>query len=198
MNRVKHSISLVVGIVGLTGLLGCDVAGLLPVSDVAAANDAPAAKSLSEDTDCVSAADAESLADHVLRLINIERFDIGAVSVDDTLTAVAADYACTMIDDGFFGHGEANTEQGLAERVTRAGYDYEVVGENLAAGIRTAADIVDAWLDSPAHRDILLDPAFTHTGIAVRRGGEHGIYCVLILADPVVSKRGPSEAADVR
>ena len=38
-------------------------------------------------------------------------------------------------------------------------------GENLAYGYDTAEDVVDAWLNSPIHRDLLLDNEFTSCGI---------------------------------
>ena len=38
-------------------------------------------------------------------------------------------------------------------------------GENLAYGYDKAEDVVDAWLASPAHRDLLLDDEFVTCGI---------------------------------
>jgi len=133
--------------------------------------------------DCPTPANADAFADQVLRLINIRRFEIGAVELDPALAAIAESYACGMIAGGFFGHTHP-TEGGIADRVSAAGYEYDVVGENLAAGIWTASETVDAWLDSPTHFDILMDPTFTRVGIAVRYGGHYGVYCVLVMADP--------------
>ncbi|MBD5785289.1 CAP domain-containing protein [Cellulosimicrobium terreum] len=38
--------------------------------------------------------------------------------------------------------------------------------ENLSRGAATPAEVVDAWLGSPAHRANLLDPALTSVGVA--------------------------------
>ena len=38
-------------------------------------------------------------------------------------------------------------------------------GENLAYGYDTAEEVVDAWMNSPAHKDLLLDNEFTSCGI---------------------------------
>lgn len=38
-------------------------------------------------------------------------------------------------------------------------------GENLAYGYDDAEDVVEAWLNSPAHRDLLLDDEFVTCGI---------------------------------
>ena len=40
-------------------------------------------------------------------------------------------------------------------------------GENLAYGFSTATDVVDAWMDSPTHRDNILYDEFTTTSIAI-------------------------------
>lgn len=50
------------------------------------------------------------------------------------------------------------------------GYVYTIAGENLAKGYTTAESVVQAWLDSPAHKENLLNPEYTDTGIAVVEG----------------------------
>ena len=116
--------------------------------------------------------------------MNLARFDVGAVAVDPELTAIADEYACTMIIDGFFGHTDPATGVGLAERAIASGYNYLAVGENLAAGIGSPQEVVDAWLASPTHREIMLDPPFSRTVITVRYGGENEVYWVQVFADP--------------
>lgn len=44
-------------------------------------------------------------------------------------------------------------------------------GEVIAYGYTTAADVVAAWMNSPPHRSIILDPALTEVGV-----GESGTY----------------------
>jgi uncharacterized protein YkwD len=124
----------------------------------------------------------EEHADQVLRLINIERFDWGVVTIDPELTKLAADTACEMIDDGYFGHRHPLTGDSIVERAANADYDYLTIGENLAAGFERPSEIVHAWMQSETHRDVMLDPVFTKAGIAIRHGGEYGVYCVLLLA----------------
>jgi len=53
-----------------------------------------------------------------------------------------------------------------ASRVTRAGYAWQVVGENIAAGVATPDEAVDGWLHSPLHCENLMDPRFTDMGVA--------------------------------
>ena len=41
-----------------------------------------------------------------------------------------------------------------------------------------------AWMESPSHRDIILDPSWREVGIAVRTGGEYAVYWVQEFGDP--------------
>jgi uncharacterized protein YkwD len=52
-----------------------------------------------------------------------------------------------------------------ASRVTRAGYAWRAVGENLAAGVATPDEAVAGWLQSAAHCQNLMDPRFTDMGV---------------------------------
>ncbi|HWW62290.1 MAG TPA: CAP domain-containing protein, partial [Thermoanaerobaculia bacterium] len=54
--------------------------------------------------------------------------------------------------------------------VDRRGYDYRVIGENLAVGYRTSGTIVDGWMHSPGHRANILGSSFDEVGIAFADG----------------------------
>jgi uncharacterized protein YkwD len=116
----------------------------------------------------------------VLSLINIERarIGVGPLTVSEELTHAAEDYACIMAAEDFFDHTDPLTGDGPGDRAADAGYAFFAVGENLAAGQRTAAEAVEAWMDSPEHRDTLLSPQWKETGIGVRGGGTYGTYWV--------------------
>ena len=49
-------------------------------------------------------------------------------------------------------------------------------GENLAYGYDTADDVVDAWLDSPTHRDLIYDDEFETCGIGHYKGSDGTTY----------------------
>jgi uncharacterized protein YkwD len=53
-----------------------------------------------------------------------------------------------------------------ADRITRAGYKWRMVGENLASGAMTPEEAVDVWIRSPYHCANLMDGHFTQMGIA--------------------------------
>lgn len=47
----------------------------------------------------------------------------------------------------------------------QAGYDYMLAGENLAYGYRNDTETVDAWLNSPAHRENIMNNSFREQGV---------------------------------
>jgi hypothetical protein len=48
-----------------------------------------------------------------------------------------------------------------------AGYQYEYAGENLAKNFLFSKNVVEAWMDSPTHRENVLRPEYTDVGFAV-------------------------------
>ena len=64
------------------------------------------------------------------------------------------------------------------------GCDLTWVGENLVSGtdLRPRA-AVRAWLDSPAHRQVLMKPRAALAGVGVRISGDGRTYAVLNFAD---------------
>lgn len=51
--------------------------------------------------------------------------------------------------------------------LTNSKYEYDYAGENLAQGNFNAETHVQAWLDSPTHRDNILKPEYRQTGMGV-------------------------------
>ena len=130
---------------------------------------------------------ADVLAEHLFRLINMERTleGVDPLAWDDELATVAQEYGCRMIEGRFFGHVDPETKTGPDHRLTVAGYDFIVMGENLAVGHTTAADVLDCWMESPSHCDNILSAEWTRIGIGVRADEDGTPHWVLELADPV-------------
>lgn len=55
------------------------------------------------------------------------------------------------------------------ERMKRANYDWEIHGEIVAFGFETAEALVDAWMNSPTHRDVILTRGFDDFGAGLAR-----------------------------
>jgi uncharacterized protein YkwD len=135
---------------------------------------------------CVSPEDAARMADQVLQLVNLERAErnLQPVVLDERLAKIADNYACRMVTGGFFGHRDPVTGDGLAERAVAGKYTFYAIGENLAAGPETPAEVMKVWMESESHRDIILDPIWRELGIAVRANPEYSIYWVQEFGDP--------------
>jgi len=71
-------------------------------------------------------------------------------------------------------------------RITRAGYDWEVYGENIAQGQRTVGEVMRSWLDSPEHCSIIMEADFDEVGVACASSGGGGSpYWAMVLAAPL-------------
>ncbi len=60
----------------------------------------------------------------------------------------------------------------MSQRVERAGYvGWMRLGENVAAGYPTIAAVMMGWMNSPGHRQNLLDARFVHLGVGQTTNG---------------------------
>lgn len=83
-----------------------------------------------------------------------------------------------------------------AVRVSRTGYRWRAVGENIAAGLPSAREAVDGWLASPPHCANIMDPDFTATAIAyaVDAKSRMGVYWTEVFAAPLRERRQRARA----
>lgn len=147
---------------------------------------------------CVAPDDSERLVDQVLQLVNLERADAGLapVVVNPALQKVADDFACKMIAEDFFGHTDPENGNGPADRAVAGKYAFYAIGENLAAGQETPAEAMRTWMESPSHREIILDEKWTEVGLSVRFGGEFSIYWVQEFGAPAPEVAETSKSPD--
>lgn len=148
-------------------------------------------------TICTDAPGHEALAQDLLAAINAERAKkrLAPLRASNTLMQVADFYSCRLIDGRFFDHVDPFDGSTVDTRATDFGYAFQKVGENLAAGHKSAKDALSAWMESPGHRANLLDPSFTETGIAVKTGGDYGWYWVQEFGRPIATSN-PTPAPD--
>lgn len=79
-----------------------------------------------------------------------------------------------MFTNQYFQH-VSPTGVNVSDLVRKSGYEYIVVGENLALGnFGGDVQVVTAWMNSPGHRANILDPRFQEIGIAVGKGIYNG------------------------
>ena len=98
---------------------------------------------------------------------NAERVQRGvpALRWDATLYRAAVGHAKEMAARASISH-QYPGEAGLAERGQLAGARFSHIAENVAEA-PTAVQIHDAWMNSPGHRENLLDPRVDSVGISV-------------------------------
>ena len=120
--------------------------------------------------------DPAGVARRVLELVNAARAEARRCGRDrfepapplaaaTSLTAAASLHSLDMAGRGELTH-DGSDGSNSGERMTRAGYTWQISGENVASGQRDAEAVVAAWLDSPGHCATLMDARYTETGIA--------------------------------
>lgn len=126
--------------------------------------------------------DLSALEDEVIRLTNAERIKHGLwpLKKSSILTQAARGHNLDMIRNDFASHtgsdGFSSAQRALAAGYRPYGWGSAYVGENIAAGMHTAAEAVQAWLNSPPHRANLLRPEYREIGVGVNKGGRYGTY----------------------
>jgi uncharacterized protein YkwD len=108
------------------------------------------------------------------------------VRLSGTLAGVAFGHAADMAKHNYFEHEDLKGRS-PADRVRAVGYREKLVGENIAYGPKSAEEVVQGWLSSPAHCENIMDPRFAEMGIAYAPGqaSKRGLYWVQLLADPL-------------
>lgn len=107
-----------------------------------------------------------SLAEQVLALVNTQRTQAGLkpVKLNPLLSNASYNHSQDMALNDFFAHSGSNGSK-VDDRVLAAGYNYALVGENIAAGFSTPEGVVQAWMDSPGHRANILHPMLKEMGL---------------------------------
>ncbi|MDC0769804.1 CAP domain-containing protein [Streptomyces sp. HD] len=113
----------------------------------------------------------------VVDLTNRERARAGLrpLSVDPVLTTAAQAHSADMVARAFYSHTSPEGSQPW-DRAAAAGSTRRSIGENIACGQRSPAEVVEGWMNSPGHRANILKPDFTHIGIGYAGGGPAGTY----------------------
>jgi uncharacterized protein YkwD len=106
------------------------------------------------------------------------------------LVSAALAHSQDMAVNGGFDH-RGHDGSSPAMRVERAGYGrYLVVGENIAAGAMTPAEVTAGWLESPAHCENIMDARFSEIGVgfAVNLASTELVYWTQVFAAPHSSR----------
>lgn len=121
-------------------------------------------------------------ASEIIRLTNIERQNRGlpVLKSDPELSSAAAKKAADMFAKNYWAHVSPSGTQPWFF-ITQSGYDYRYAGENLARDFSDPQSVVQAWLNSPSHRDNLLNSRYSDIGVAVVDGNLEGRDTTLVV-----------------
>jgi uncharacterized protein YkwD len=119
---------------------------------------------------------APAVSSSVLDLTNAERSRAGLAPVrgNSRLVQAAQLQADQLVSANRLEHVLSGAPYPApADRLAAAGYDWLAYGENIAMGHRGAVEVVSAWMQSPGHRDNILDARYTELGVgfAIDRSG---------------------------
>ena len=140
---------------------------------------------VAEDAPAPAGGGAAGVLGEVVDRTNAERARHGlrALSVDQRLAAAAQAHSVDMVQRGFFAHESPDGRQ-VWDRAVAAGYAYRKVAENIAAGQRSAEEVVRGWMESPGHRANILDGDLTQIGVGRAEGGSYGVYWTQVFGTP--------------
>jgi uncharacterized protein YkwD len=111
--------------------------------------------------------------------------NLGTLQLDPRLVAIARMRAQDMVSRNYFAHTSptGDTAFGL---LNQAGYVYTIAGENIARNnypdTETANIAMDGFLNSPSHRENVMDGRFKNVGIGVAVGPDGMKYFAVVFA----------------
>lgn len=93
-------------------------------------------------------------------------FGLGKLTTNSKLTSAAIAKGNDMCANQYWAHvSPAGVTPWVFMR--NAGYSYAVAGENLARDFSDTPSMITAWMNSPSHRENMLNPRFNEIGVAV-------------------------------
>lgn len=120
-------------------------------------------------------------ASEIISLTNAIRQSSGLEPLhpNPQLTQAATNKAQAMILAKSWSH---NTPDATSWQFLEAvGYNYQFAGENLARNFKTAPDVIQAWLESPSHKNNLLNTQYSEIGVAVATDSADSETSVLVV-----------------
>lgn len=126
-----------------------------------------------------------SEAVQILKLVNQERSKQGLspLTLSEKLTSIANTKAKDMADKNYFSH-QSPTYGSPFDMLKHFGVSYSYAGENIAAGQKTAKEVMNSWMNSSGHRANILNKNYTQLGVGYVQGGQYGTEWVQLFIKP--------------
>lgn len=128
-------------------------------------------------------------ATKLMEYTNSERQKAGlpVLTENPQLNEAAQKKAANMLQQDYWAHFGPNGESPW-DFIKQSGYQYEYAGENLAKNFLFSQNVVEAWMNSPTHRENILRKDYREVGFAVVNGmlnGEETTLVVQMFGSPV-------------
>jgi uncharacterized protein YkwD len=144
--------------------------------------DAPEAPSTERAPTTTAAPAQNALAGAVVALLNAERASRGLAPYADQpqVAAAAQAHSADMAAHRNMSHTGSDGSS-VGDRLIAHGFTWRACGENIAAGQRTAQDVVAAWINSTGHRPQMFG-AYAYVGVGVATAADGTLYWTLVVA----------------
>lgn len=111
-------------------------------------------------------------SDQVIVAVNEERKKAGLepLIINEQLMQAAQMKAEDMNNKNYFSHISPVDGTKWSDFIKKSGYEYSIAGENLANGFTEVGAMVKAWMNSPSHRENILNTSVRETGVSVLSG----------------------------
>lgn len=114
-----------------------------------------------------------------------ENLGLDKLTANKKLGAAATIKAQELMDCGCFQHTLPSGQEPW-DLIQAASYSYLQAGEILAENYNYSNDIIEAWMNSPGHRDNIINPNFKEFGIGIVKGDKR-VVVVVEFGDPVTT-----------
>jgi uncharacterized protein YkwD len=121
----------------------------------------------------------------VIELVNAERKkeNLQPLTPNAKLTRVARGHSSQMGKLGKIEHEvDGKTPK---DRVVAVNYAFAHIGENVAAGQRTPAEVMKTWMESEVHRTNILRKEFTEIGVGIVLAEDGKRYWTQVFGAPL-------------
>jgi len=118
----------------------------------------------------------------IIELTNQRRLELGLAPLvnNPLLNEVAQRKAADMFAFNYWAHTSPSGRDPWSF-FKEVGYKYIYAGENLARDFMDSTSVVEAWMNSPTHKDNIVNPSYKEIGVAVVNGTLNGVETTLVV-----------------
>lgn len=120
--------------------------------------------------------------EQVIALTNQKRAELGLspLTINSKLNDAAQRKAGDMFALNYWAHNSPTGKEPWSF-FREVGYSYTFAGENLARDFMESSEVVEAWMNSPSHRDNIANSNYREIGLAVVNGTLNGVETTLVV-----------------